>query len=202
MRWMLIAALLALSVPVVHAADETTDDARSLIDVSAAAPGVQVGAIPAQVQVATYRFDDSQVRFSALRKERVVIKKKLPPTLLLTRTERRQMALMAAPSTAGGELSLPIYDQNDNPQGGLDQMDLHRSFSRPRLVDDPDDQLADLEAVSPYVRLRLFMARLRAVEAQAFNQIPDDGEPLSAHVSSRLQSARELALAAHLRKHS
>jgi hypothetical protein len=58
----------------------------------------------------------------------------------------------------------------------------------------------DSQGLSEHVRFRLLMARLKAVEAHALNQVQDDGEALSESVQLRLKQARLKAVAAHQQK--
>lgn len=63
--------------------------------------------------------------------------------------------------------------------------------------DKQDDPEADLLAISDTARIRLMMARLKAVEAHVLAQVPDDGEALPQRVTDRLKEARAKALEAH-----
>lgn len=200
MRWMVVAAVVAWSAVGTSAA--MAEEAQSVIDMSEAAPGVIVSAIPSPPTVVeVLKFDDPVARARSAKKLRLA-KKAPSPTLMLTRTERRQMELLVV-SGKSGEPQGQIYYPDDSSQGGLDQLDLHRFFSRPRLVDEAGDDRAETDGLSPNVRLRLLMARLKAVEAHAINQLADaDDEPLSESVRDRLKEARLKAVQAHQRKFS
>jgi hypothetical protein len=83
---------------------------------------------------------------------------------------------------------------------------MHRSFSRPKVVkvDDPDAD--DDPLITDHVRLRLLMARQRAVEAHALataaKQAADQDDSLSDGVKLRLFMARMAAVQAHQKKFS
>lgn len=197
-RW-LVAAVLAYST-VGFCASETVSDAPSIVDMSEAAQGVAISAIPAPpraIEVLTLEESD---RMRAARKARIAAKKKASTVLMLSRTERRQVAILAANTQTSGEPQSHVYDQDDNSQGNIDDLDLHRSFSRPRVVDEPDGDKADADEVPGHIRVRLMMARLKAVEAHALNQVTDDGEALPDSVMARLKEARLKAVEAHQRK--
>lgn len=208
MRWILISALAALVTMNVQAAEglpgaEVTalKDAPSLIDASELAPGVTVSAIPMPAPVLEVMQPGSSLsRLHAAKKSRLA-RKKPAPTIMLTRTERRQLALAVGETKVAG-LHSHAYHQNDDSKTGLDELDFHRSFSRPKVVSNPADVEADVPALSPEIRLRLLMARLKAVEAHALNQVPESNEALPEAVLSRLAEARRLAVKAHQAKYS
>lgn len=193
MRWLLVAALVAFSSVNVLAADAESEETRSLVDASEATPGVTVSAIlalPPVVEVV-------KLEIRSTKKQRLA-KKNISPTIMLTRTERRQVALLAA--TTAGSLQSHTYYPNEEYEVGIDELVLHRSFSRPKVVADPDDDENDALAVSEEIGLRLLMARLKAVEAHALNQVPDTGEALPESVQRRLSEARLKAVEAHQKK--
>lgn len=202
MRWMLFAAVVAGSAVGMGASAAIAEEAQSVIDMSEAAPGVIVSAIPSPAAVVeVLKLDDPVARAHAAKKLRLA-KKKTSPIMMLSRTERRQMALLVVDGKAG-EPQGQSYIPDDNYQGGLEQLDLHRSFNRPRVVDEPIDDREDVAGLSSHVRLRLLMARLKAVEMHALNQVADsDDEPLPEAVRLRLQAARMKAVEAHQRKFS
>jgi len=193
MRWLLVATLVAFSVVNARAADVEGEEARSLVDVSEAAPGVTVSAIltlPPVIEVV-------KLEIRSAKKQRLA-KKKISPTIMLTRTERRQVALLAA--TTSGSLQSQTYNPNEEYEVGIDELVLHRSFSRPKVVADPDDEETEALAVSDEIALRLLMARLKAVETHVLNQVPDTDEPLPEAVRLRLSEARLKAVQAHQKK--
>lgn len=198
MRKCLVAAVLAYSTAGICAA-ETVSEAPSIVDMSEAAQGVAISAIPTPpraIEVLTLEESD---RLRAIKKARLA-KKKASTVQMLSRTERRQVALLVAANQPSGELPGLSYDPHDGYQGGVDDLDLHRSFSRPRVVDEPAAEQADADEVPDHIRLRLMLARLKAVEAHALSQVQDDGEALPDSVLARLKEARLKAVAAHQRK--
>lgn len=201
MRWMLVAAVLAFSVGGHCAAETVGDEAKSAIDMTEAGQGVVVSAIPAPAPVIeVLTLEDPVARARSAKKLRLAKKKPLP-SLMLTRVERRQMALLAITGKSD-EPQGQIYNPDDSYQGGPDELVLHRSFSRPRVVDESNDEREDFQELSAQVRLRLLIARLKAVEAHALNQVPEGDEALSESVLQRLQEARMKAVQAHQKKFS
>lgn len=128
-----------------------------------------------------------------------VAKKKKLNKSMLSRTARTQLQLAEKPRTASP--SLRDFSDGDDADTGADDLDFHRSFSRPRVakVADEDDQ-----EISDHVRLRLFLARMKAVEAhktaKAASQTDDDA--VSEAVKLRLFLARMKAVEAHQSKFS
>lgn len=132
-------------------------------------------------------------------------KKKQFPTILLSRTERHQLALLAAKPKPGDPPRRKYFD-DENGEADYSELVLHRSYSRPKLATESEnaqDNEAD-DALDPQisetVRLRLFLARMKALEAHALAQVPDTDDDLSDTVKQRLQTARQRAIAAHQKK--
>ena len=170
-----------------------------------AAPVMVYDLAPAPVQI--NKIDMPRVtEFKSLDRPRLV-KKGSPKKsmLLLSRSARNQMALFSIRNASGGSLSLSLIDDQDDGTG-LDDLDIHRFFSRPRVVDSDDQTGADESAgISEYVKMRLLMARMKAVEAHALAQmaaVADDGAALPERVTSRLAAARAQAIEIHRRKFS
>ena len=112
--------------------------------------------------------------------------------------------MTAARPKAGAPVLLDFSDDEDAAPGAED-LDLHRSFSRPRVAnvadqDDEDDGLG----LSDTVKLRLLLARMKAVEAHkiAWAEPAHDDEILSDAVKLRLYMARMKAVQAHQKKFS
>lgn len=120
---------------------------------------VTVTPIPPPASVTEFRADMPRA------KKLKVAKKKSIPKAMLSRTERHQMALLA-PKTKAGD---PLLDTvNDEDAGsGIADLDLHRSFSRPKLTgtEDQNNEDADDEELPDTIKLRLFLARMKAVQA-------------------------------------
>jgi len=123
------------------------------------------------------------------------------PKMMLSRTERHQMALLA-PKPKSGNQAIRKQLQDQNGETGYDELVLHRSFSRPRLVSEIEDDegTPDAAELSDTIKLRLFMARMRAVEAHALAQIADPGNDLSDTMKLSLANARMKAVQAHQKR--
>lgn len=197
MRWILVAALVAFSPLETYAFAAMADESSSVVDVTEAGSGVTISAIPAPIPVIEVLTLDGS---GAMKKQRLT-KKKSSPVMMLSRTERRQAQILIADSRVNG-LPGSSYNPNDDFQGGPDELDFHRSYSRPRLIADAEDNLDDGQELSAHVRLRLLMARLKALEVHALNQLPDTDAELSDSVLERLKSARLKAVQAHQAKFS
>lgn len=111
------------------------------------------------------------------------------------------MALLA-PKPKSGEQPVRKQVHDQNGDGGYDELVLHRSFSRPKLVSEGDDNkdIADVAEPSDGIKLRLFIARMRAVEAHALAQAADVDGDLSDSVKQNLADARLKAVQAHQKK--
>ena len=198
MRWILVAALAAFSSVGAFASETVSEDLPSIIDASEMAPGVIVSAIPVPAPVIeVLKPSDPIARAKSARKQ--LAKKKPAPTMMLSRTERRQLQVLVT-GTQTGTSSERSYDQKDDSQGSLGELDFHRSYSRPRVVAEVIAADDDSQGLSEHVRFRWLMARLKAVDAHALNQVQDDGEALSESVQLRLKQARLKAVAAHQQK--
>lgn len=132
-------------------------------------------------------------------------KKSAPAKSMLSRSARSQMALLTVNSQSKTAISLNFFNDQDDDTGA-DDLDLHRSFSRPRVVQQDDQDDADDASVSDYVKLRLFMARMKAVEAHKMSSVADQpdngGDALSDAVKLRLSMARMKAVQAHQKRFS
>jgi hypothetical protein len=94
-------------------------------------------------------------------------KKQTLPKSMLSRTERHQMALMAAAHKNTGPSLLDFFNDEDAGSSAED-LDLHRFFSRPKLAKlaDQDDEESDQDIeLSDTVKVRLLLARMKAVQA-------------------------------------
>ena len=170
--------------------------------------GVVVSAIPAPaavIQLLQPAAGAPKLRASVPVKKIKVAKARPIPKSLLSRSERQQLALR----TSSGKLSAvnvrKFFDDEDQ-SSGLDELVLHRSFARPRLPSGPqnEDDDAALAELPATVKLRLLMARMKAVEAQALAAAGDrpDGQEMTDEVKVRLLLARNRALEAHRRLHA
>lgn len=137
--------------------------------------------------------------------KKIKVAKKAPlPVIALSRTERRQMALLAAADTDSGETRLPLRAEDQNDDVDYDDQVLHRSYSRPRVAEtaEKEDGVTDDEGIADHVKLRLMMARLKAVESLALAQAGNDTTELPDRVLSRLAEARQKAVEAHRQRHA
>jgi len=123
---------------------------------------------------------------------------------MLSRSAREQIALASTNSRPDGRDRLNASD-NENSDSGLDELDLHRSFSQPKVAkaaEPADDEASD--DLPEHIKLRLLMARTKAVEAyilsQAGKESSADTAELSDNVKTRLAAARARALQAHSEK--
>lgn len=134
-----------------------------------------------------------------------VAKKNVLSKTLLSRSARNQMALLAAEPKSGTKFTFHFFDDEDYDFGS-DDLDLHRSFSRPKLVDADDRDGGDEQAISEHARVRLFMARMKAVEAHRAahgdDRVASGDADLPDNVKLRLFLARQQALRAHEKKFS
>jgi len=126
---------------------------------------------------------------------------------ILSRSAREQIVL-ARSLTIPEELARLSASDDEDDNTGLDDLDLHRSFSQPKVAKpiyqagDDDEDLIDLP---DHVKLRLLMARTKAVEAHVLSQAGKTAGPteeeLSDTVKVRLYMARARALKAHCEKY-
>lgn len=167
MRWIAVAAVLALSSGGIKASDSAAADNQA--EVSAAVVGADatatVTAIPSHSMVAELVKELKPSPEARPTKKLKVAHKKPFPKSLLSRTERHQLALLAVKRKPGESSLLDLLNEEDAGSSS-DDLDLQRFFSRPKVVKtmDQDDEDDDLE-LSEAVKLRLFMARMQAVRA-------------------------------------
>lgn len=124
---------------------------------------------------------------------------------MLSRSAREQIVLANSAAKQDEPTGL-IASDSDDEESSLDDLDLHRSFSKPRVArsfDQMDEDDASTE-LPGHIKLRLLLARVKAVDAFNLNQASkasgnaDDG--LSDAVKLRLQSARAQAVKLHSEK--
>ena len=203
MRWLVLAAVAALSSLSVIAAEPVAEEAPAAVEALAADVAVIVTPIPMPAQVTELLGARANpAKALADKKVRVADRKPLPK-ILLSRTERQRIALAkaAAPAKAGDPPLRKIL-RDEEGDGGYEDLTLHRSFSRPRVAPaDAGDDADAVPALSDGVKLRLLLARMKAVEAHALTWAVDQpgvaDEPLSEAVQTRLSLARMKAVAAH-----
>lgn len=199
MRRIFALALAAFFSLTAFAAD--VEDQVSFVDASIPHADVTITPIPMPAAVTELLPPiNPAAKLRAAKKAKQAAKEALPATLL-SRTERHQMALMVAKHKRN-ETPVHVAEDEDEGQSHDGEHVLHQFYSRPRLIkeDKHDDPEADLIAISDTARVRLMMARLKALEAHALAQVADDGEVLPQRVTDRLQAARAKALEAHRSK--
>ncbi len=203
-RLLLGAAALLASLNL-HAADVSPEEAVSLIDASSNQE-VTVSAIaqPAPV-IEVLKPINPMAKLRAAKKVAQAAKPHAIPAQLLSRSERQQMALLLSNlhEKEKGKIKPNYFDDEDDGNDGYEVLPLHQFYSRPRVVrDDEQQEAANTTLFNDNVRLRLMMARLKALEAHAIAQVQDDGAELPERVTSRLAEARAKALARHAELHS
>lgn len=207
MRWLMAAVLTALTSLFVNAAEPVAFEAPAP-DVAAVVVEQAVTVTPVPMPVPVTELRVSPARTTEIRQTRQAktAKTRSIEKSMLSRTERHQVALLAAKPVAGTTVLHTLVDDDDYEYGAED-LDLHRSFSRPRVVKvtDQDDE-DDLLAIPETVKLRLYLARMKAVEAlvlaRAADEQPAGNDDLADTVKQRLLLARTKAVRAHQKKFS
>lgn len=204
-RWLVIAAIAACSSLGVYAAEPLADEATVAAEVPAPYADAAVVITPVPMPASVIEVLQPINRSSKLRsaKKLNLAKKESFPATLLSRTERHQLALLSARAKPG-DPPRRKYFNDENGEAGYDELVLHRSYSRPRLATEAEEESDDAldPQLSKTVRLRLFLARMKAVEAHALAQVNDTDDDLPAAVKERLQMARQKAVQAHQKKFS
>lgn len=214
MRGLFFAAIVAFSSPssalvaeavsgdlAVATASPVVGEPASFLEAAAIPPGVVITPVPMPASVAeALKPIGKAPKLRAVKKSNLAKQKTFPP-ILLSRTERHQLALLVA-STETGNAALRRFLHDENNESGYDELVLQRFYSRPRLASEPEDDEDEtgIDDLSETVKLRLLFARLKAVEAHALAQVADPGDELPESVRQRLAAARQLAVAAHRRK--
>lgn len=206
MRWLVFAAVAAFSSsgfitsPSAIAEVPATDVVASVV---VAEPAVTITPIPAPAPVIELLSELNPAREMRPAKKLKVAKKTAPPKSMLSRTERHQVALMTASQPKAGAPLLVDFSDDEDFAPGPEELDLHRSFSRPRVAKlaDQDDE-DDVPGFSDTVKVRLLLARMKAVEAHkaAWGDQSRDDEGISDAVKLRLYMARMKAVQAHQKK--
>lgn len=213
MRWWVFSAFIALSSSGVTLAEPVVADVaaqEAAVPLAIGDPAVTVSPVPMPATVTVLMKElkaspelQASRKLKAGKKTTAVSARPVAKSLL-SRTERKQMALLAAAPKAGG--SLPWMFDDEDTRYGAEDLDFHRSFSRPQVVkvagqEDEDDD----PSISESVKLRLFLARMKALEAHKLASEAaqaDDGQALSDGVRLRLFLARAKAVEAHQKKFS
>ncbi len=204
MRKFLLVVLTFLTALSAHAWEATTPDNQQdevMTQASYAEASVTIAPVPMPamvVELAHYAPKNAGAGQSRRAKANKVARARS----MLSRSAREQIALGTAPAKADERARLTASDDEDDDTG-LDDLDLHRSFSQPKLAKNPDQADDDGAVIDlpDHVKLRLLMARAKAVDAYVLNEVgkasgPAD-EALSEVVKVRLYIARTRALKVH-----
>ena len=209
MRKLLIVLMTSLAAMGVYAGDPTTADVQPE-NMTALEPNadvsVTIAAIPMPAQVvelARYLPRKNGLGQSKkVKAAKVAIAKSM-----LSRSARQQIAIASTSSKPDDKARL-LASENEDAGTGFDMLDLHRSFSQPRvakLADQADEDDESLSNLPEHIKLRLLMARTKAVEAHILNQVgkASDAEEteLSDTVKLRLYLARARAVKVHSEKY-
>ena len=209
MRKLLIVLMTSLAAMGVHAWEPTTADVQPenmTAQESYADVLVTIGAVPVPapvIELARYSPKKNGLgQTKKVKAAKVAIAKSM-----LSRSARQQIAIASTSSKTDDKARL-LASENEDAGTGIDMLDLHRSFSQPRVAkvadqaDDEDEAASDLP---DYIKLRLLMARTKAVEAHILNQVgkASDAEEteLSDTVKLRLYLARARAVKVHSEKY-
>lgn len=165
---------------------------------------VTIAPVPMQamvVELANYTPNTTSIRQAKKAKAAKVARVKS----MLSRSAREQIGLANSSAKQDDRAEL-IASDSDNDDSSLDDLDFHRSFSKPKLArsfDQTDEDDAGLD-LPGHIKLRLLLARIKAVDAFNLNQAgkasgtADDG--LSDAVKLRLRIARAQAVKLHAEK--
>lgn len=205
MRRLFVVALATLFSLTALASEQLSDEPVSFVDAAGTHSDVTITPIPMPAPVTELLAPlNPTAKLNAAKKVRQAKKVTIPATLL-SRTERQQLALLTkSKAAAGDDTPTRSAEQNDDDRADYDDLPLHQFYSRPRLVKDNDrhDGNHGIMPLSETARVRLLLARLKALEAHALAQVVDQGEELSGSVMDRLKAARLRAVEAHQKKFS
>lgn len=207
MRKFLIVLLTSLAAMGVHAGEPTAADVQpenmTALEPYAEAV-VTIAPVPmpaAVIELAHYSPKRTGIGQAKKAKAAKVARAKS----MLSRSARQQIALASTGAKPDARARL-IASDDEGADTGIDVLDLHRSFSQPKVAKasdqaDDDDEASDLPA---HIKLRLLMARTKAVDAYILSQVGKASDPadeeLSDTVKIRLLLARVRAVKAHSEK--
>lgn len=210
MRKLLILLLTSLATIGVHAAELMSGDMQQFqeeplpLQQPASEAIVTIAPVPMQaivVELANYAPQPTSIRQAKKVKAAKVARAKS----MLSRAAREQMLLANADAKQDDPTGL-IASDSDDDDSAFDDLDFHRSFSRPKLAKsfdqaDEDDESTDLPG---HIKLRLLLARIKAVDALNLNQASkasgNADDNLSDTVKLRLRIARAQAVKLHMEK--
>ena len=203
-RRLIVAAVVAFSSLCAGASEPVADEATSIVEASGTDAGVTVTPIPMPAQVTQLLQPANPVAKLRSAKKPKLAKKESFPKSMLSRTERHQMALLLPKANADNHQPLRKHLHDEHGEVGYDELALHSFFNRPKVVSEPaDDEDADASGLSQTVKLRLFLARAKAVQAHMLADVADDQDDnLPDAIKLRLLLARTKAVQAHQKKFS
>ena len=205
MRWLMAAVVAALTSLAVNAAEPVAVEAPAADAAAGAEHAVTVTPVPMPVPVTELRVAPARVAEVRPARQAKTPNTKVIAKSLLSRTERHQLALLSSKPVAGATAVHTLVNDGDD-EYDLENLDLHRSFSRPKVVKVGDQDDDDPFAITDAVKLRLYLARMKAVEALALARAADDpaagDDDLTDTVRQRLLLARTKAVQAHRTKFS
>lgn len=160
MHWLAIAALVTFVSGAVHASEPVAESMPVTEVASVVAYDLPPVYSPAIAGTGEFK---AASRIKPGYKK--VAKTSKPKKSMLSRTERNQMALMAVKLRPKNWLSF-VFLNDEDVESGADDLDIHRSLSRPKVAKDADqdDDEEEIE-ISDHAKVRLFLARMKAVQA-------------------------------------
>ena len=205
MRKFLFVVLTSLAAMSVQAWEPSTDDshpegtfaqspyAEALVTI---APVPMPGAV---IELANYTPKAKSKQIKTLKAAKVA-------KSMLSRSVREQMALAAMPAKSDDHEQIDASDdENDDP--GIEHQDLHRSFGQPKIAKKADQGVDDDKSaidLPEHIKLRLLMARTKAVESHILSQAgkatSSADQDLPENVKLRLFMARARAVKVHTDK--
>jgi len=203
-RWLLVAAVVAFSSLGANASEPVADEATSIVEATGADAAVTVTPIPMPEPVTQLLQPVNPVAKLRSAKKPKLAKKASFPKTMLSRTERHQMALLLSTPNSANYQPSRKHLHDEHGEAGYDELALHSFFNRPKVVSEPaDSEDADSFGLSETIKLRLFLARAKAVQAHTLAKVADDqDDQLSEAVKLRLLLARSKAVQAHRKKFS
>lgn len=154
MRWIVIAAVLALSPMGGKASESATAASRWANSTESPISGHSMA-----VESIKALNPDQGVGSG-----RKLARSKHLPKSLLSRTERHRIALLVD-TTKSAEPVLSRSLNDEDADGGVDDLDLQSSFGRPKVIKKAEQNDEDnAQIISDAVKLRLFLARMKAVK--------------------------------------
>lgn len=212
MRKLLIFVLTSLAAMGVHAWEPMSGDMQQFQEESVPVQQpsseaiVTITPVPSQamvVELANYAPKPTSIRQAKKAKAAKVAGAKS----MLSRSAREQIVLANSDAKLDDQSGLSASDSDDD-DSALDDLDLHRSFSKPKVArsfDEADEDENDPSLDLPdHIKLRLWLARVKAVDTLTLNQAnkasgnADDN--LSDAVKLRLRIARAQAVKLHCEK--